>query len=113
ACDAFRDGAERDERRLRRRSDDACERRLPRARRAPEDDAADLVLLDQLAQRTTRPEQMRLTDELVGRAWTHARGEWRGSGLGLLPPFAIVACSIVEEAGQIAHSKPRIRMSTT
>src|SRR5690606_35306728 len=75
AGDAFRHGTELDECRVGPIRNDARDRRLAGARRAPEDDAADRVTLDQLAQCATRCEQVLLTDILVERAWAHARGK--------------------------------------
>jgi hypothetical protein len=77
AGNALGDGAEVARTRRRALGDDARERRLAGARRPPEDDAADGVLLDQLAQRLAGPEQVLLADVLVERARPHARGERR------------------------------------
>src|SRR5690606_38320021 len=57
--------------------DDPGQRRLPGPRRSPEDDAADRVLLDQLAQCAARTEQVLLADEVVERARPHACRERR------------------------------------
>jgi len=63
--DAGRHRRERDEPRLRPKRSDRCERRLPRARRAPEDHRRELPRVDRLAQHATRTDQMRLADVLV------------------------------------------------
>ena len=57
------------------RGDQPRQRRLAGARRAPEDDRLQAVVLDRLAQRTARAEQRLLADELVERARAHALGE--------------------------------------
>ena len=75
--DAREHGAERDEARLRRVRDDARERRLAGAGRAPEDDRLQEVALDRLAQRLPGREQFLLADELVERARPHPLGERR------------------------------------
>src|SRR5690606_28314404 len=77
---AFRDRAERDEDGARALGDDAGERRLPRPGRAPEDEAADLVALDQRAERAARAEDVLLAGERVDRTRAHAGGE-RGAGI--------------------------------
>ena len=69
--------AERHESRLRRVGDEARERGLAGARRAPEDDRLQQVALDRLAQRLARAEQLLLADELVERARPHPLGERR------------------------------------
>src|SRR5690606_37943192 len=77
ARNALRDRAELHERGIRPIRDDPRDGRLAGARRPPEDDAADCVLLDQLAQRPAGSEQMLLTDVLVQRAHRHASRERR------------------------------------
>src|SRR4051812_44926951 len=60
ACNAFRHCTEMLEHRLRALGNDAGERCLASARGSPEDDAADVITFDQLAQRLARTEQMLL-----------------------------------------------------
>ena len=55
--------------------DDLRERRLARAGRAPKDHRGNLIALDRAPQRTARPHDLFLTDELVERARPHARRE--------------------------------------
>ena len=73
-----------DEFRLRAIGDDAGERRLARAGRAPEDQRLQRVVLDRQAQRRVRPHQRLLSDDVVQRPWAHALGQrrrcrWAGS----------------------------------
>ena len=77
ARDAFGDGAELHECGAGALRDDASEGGFAGAGRPPEDDAAQLVLLDQLAQRLAGTQQMILADELLERGGTHACGERR------------------------------------
>jgi hypothetical protein len=55
--------------------DDACQRRLPGAGRSPQDHRRDLVRLDRHAQRTSGPDDLFLTDELIERTRPHARSQ--------------------------------------
>src|SRR5690606_17912902 len=64
---AVGDGTQHDELRVRALRDEACDRRLPRARRAPEDEAGQEPALHDLAQRLARAEVVLLPDELVWR----------------------------------------------
>ena len=75
--DARQHRAERDEPRLGRVGDDAGERRLARARRAPQDDRLEQIALDRFPQRLARREQLLLPDELVEGPRPHALGERR------------------------------------
>ena len=92
--DARQHGAERDEVRARRAGDHPRQRRLAGARRAPQDDRSQPVVLDRLAQRPSRPEQRLLADDLVEGARTHPLGERRGRidgvGLGLADRWLVV-----------------------
>src|SRR5687767_12860953 len=59
---------------------DAGECGLAGTGRSPEDDAADLVFLDQLTQRLAGSEQVILADIVVERARAHARGKRAAMG---------------------------------
>ncbi len=73
--DSGEHGAEGNELGLRAPRDDARERRLAAAGRAPEEHRAHVVALDLRAQRLARPEQLFLADEFVERLRTHPVGE--------------------------------------
>ena len=75
--DAGQHGAERHEASLRRVRDDAGERRLAGAGRAPENDRLQEIALDGFAQRLAGREQLLLADELVERARAHPLGQRR------------------------------------
>src|SRR5262245_43527145 len=75
ARDAFCDGAELNEGRFGAFCDDTRDRGFAGSGRTPEDDTADFVLLDQLAQRLARTEQMLLPDKVVECSRPHASGE--------------------------------------
>src|SRR2546430_17577292 len=59
-------------------SNDAGERGLPRARRAPEDARGHVPATDQLAQGLARAEQLLLAEELFERARAHPGRQWLG-----------------------------------
>ena len=73
--DSGKDGAEGNEFRFRALGDDARERRLAAAGRAPEQHRAEIVALDLGAQRLAGAEQFFLADEFVERLRTHAVGQ--------------------------------------
>ncbi len=73
----LRDGVDGDEVAARGVGDDASEGGLARARRAVEDDRAELVGLDGPAQKPPRPDNVLLADEFIERARAHPRGERR------------------------------------
>src|SRR5690606_32156069 len=77
ARNALRDRAELHERGIRPIRDDPRDGRLAGARRPPEDDAADLVLLDQLPKSQAGREQMLMPNVLVQSARPHASGQRR------------------------------------
>src|SRR5437660_755968 len=76
--DAFGDGRERLEVAGGVMSNDAGERGLPRARRAPEDARGHVPATDQLAQGLARAEQLLLAEEVVERARAHPGRQWLG-----------------------------------
>src|SRR2546430_8834705 len=59
-------------------SNDAGERGLPGARRAPEDARGHVPATDQLAQGLARAEQLLLAEELFERARAHPSRQWLG-----------------------------------
>jgi hypothetical protein len=74
-------GAEALEVRLQAGSDEACERRLAASRRSPQEQRArQLAAREDIAQRPTRAEQMRLATKLFPGARPHALGERRLRG---------------------------------
>ena len=73
--DAREHRAHRLEVRARQAADHERQRRLARAGRPPEDQRAQLVLLDRAAQRPAGPEDLLLAEDLVERARAHALGE--------------------------------------
>ncbi len=73
--DAREDGVEREEVFGRTPGDDASERRLPRSRRTVEQQARHPVGFDGATQQFARPQDVRLTGELVERTRTHPVGE--------------------------------------
>src|SRR5207253_1941697 len=75
--DRARDRRERHEPGLRGGSDDAGEGGLAGAGRPPEDDGAEAVGGDQVAERAVGADEVRLADELVEGPGPHARGEGR------------------------------------
>jgi len=70
---AFRHGGERDELAVGVARHQARERRLPRARRAPEHHRAHGAALDALAKRHAGRQKVLLPRELLERSRTHAR----------------------------------------
>ena len=58
--------------------DDARQRRLAGAGRSPEDDRAQAIVLNRLAQRPAGRQHLILADDVVERARPHALGERRG-----------------------------------
>ena len=63
--------------------DDLGERGFADAGRAPEDEAGCVIIFDLQAERLAGSEEMRLAEELVERAGTHALGERRALGCGV------------------------------
>ena len=61
--------------------DDAGERRLAGARRAPEDDGRQMAGLDEAAQELARRDEVVLADVLVEAAGAHAGGQRRAGGV--------------------------------
>src|SRR4029079_16935029 len=59
------------------------ERRLAGARRAPQDQRAEMPAVERPAERPTLPDQVLLADELVERARPHPSRERLGPGRGL------------------------------
>ena len=75
--DARRHGAERDEVRVRDVGQDSPERRLARARRAPENERVERAVREGLPKRPPLADKVRLADELVERPRAKALGERR------------------------------------
>ncbi len=79
--DAGEDGAEGDKLGAGQARDEARERGLSAAGRAPEEHGAEIVVFDLNAKRLARTEKFFLANEFIERARTHALGEWLvGSG---------------------------------
>ena len=76
--DAGQHRAERDEVRAGDVRDQARQRRLAGAGRAPQNDRLQLIAIDGEPERPSRPDQRVLADELVERARPHALGQRRG-----------------------------------
>ena len=81
------DGRHLHERSLRRLGDDVRERGLARARRAEQDDRAQLVLLDGVAQPRAGAHRLVLADHFLERARTHAHCQGRHFRLPLVFHF--------------------------
>src|SRR4051812_4307512 len=62
---------------LRKRRDKLRQRRLPRARRAVEDDGRQPIRLEHPPQQLPRPKETLLPHELIQRPWPHAHGQRR------------------------------------
>ena len=73
--DAGKHRAERDEPRLRGVGNDACQRGLAGAGRAPQDDGLQEIALDGLAQRLPGRKELFLADELVEGPGPHPLGQ--------------------------------------
>ena len=75
--DAGRHGAERDEVGAGERREQSRQRRLARARRAPEDQRMQRAVIERLCERPAGAEEVILSDELVERARPHPLGQRR------------------------------------
>src|SRR5438067_308975 len=75
--DPRRGRGELNEPRPRAFGDDPRQRRLPRARRPPEDHRGDAVALDGVAEEASLAEEVLQADDVIERGWAEALGERR------------------------------------